>query len=187
MIKVTSNIDEFLKYYKGRIENFKNMLENIAEKLAQRMSQDMKALIYSETSTWSPDAENNDETGKMAYHRGKEISVEINHIGNGVRVVLGENLDKHEMSNGSLVNPLYFIEFGFGVRGESKPAHNHEKVNWEYNKRNRQEAWGYQGWDGKIHISDGIVGTNFMYRTMDDYRTNWKKYLKELLEEQANG
>ena len=159
------------------------------------MSEDMKAIIRNQMYVWSPDADNNDETGKMAYHRDKiEGMFQIENLGNNsVRVSIGENLQKHELSDGTLVNPAYFIEFGFGVRGQKSPAKNHEKYGWEYNLNNHDESgfplpspWVYEGWDGGFHTSDGTVGTNFMYLTIQKYKDNWLKYLKELMES-ANG
>ncbi len=194
MIKVTSNIDGFLKNYRTRVGNFKAMLNTLAVKLAQRMSADMKDLIFKETSIWSPDADDNDETGKIAWHRGKDILFDIQQLGNNaVRVSIGENLEKHEMSDGKLVNPIYFIEFGFGLRGQQSSATNHSKVGWEYNVNNHTKGgyppspWVYEGWDGELHTSDGTKGINFMYRTIDKYRIGWKQYLKELMTEIGNG
>ena len=188
MITVNSNINEFLENYRKRVANFKTVLNSIAQKLAERMSADMKKIIFDETYTWSPDAEDNDETGKMAYHRGVDISFDITSIGdNAVRVSIGGNLDKHEMSDGTMVNPIYFIEFGFGLRGKENPATNHSKFGWEYNKNSHNDAWWYEGWDGEWHLSDGAKGTNFMYRTIDAYRNGWKQYLKEIMTEIKNG
>jgi hypothetical protein len=194
MIRVKSNIDGFLKNYQKKIGNFKTSLNSLARKLAERMSADMKDIIVKETYTWSPDAEGNDETGKMAYHRGIDISFDITNIGdNGVRVSIGNNLQKHIMSDGTIVNPIYFIEFGFGVRGQQNPATNHSKFGWEYNINGRTKGgeppspWWYEGWDGEYHLSDGTKGTNFMYRTIDKYRNGWKQYLKELMTEIENG
>lgn len=187
MITVKSNINEFLKNYRKRVGNFKSTLNVLAQKLAERMSADMKDIIFKETYTWSPDAEGNDETGKMAYHRGVDIAFDITSIGdNAVRVSIGENLQKHEMENGALVNPIYFIEFGFGLRGQENPATNHSRFGWEYNKNYHNGAWSYEGFDGEYHISDGTQGTNFMYRTIDKYRNGWQQYLKELMTEIEN-
>ena len=194
MITVKSNINEFLKNYRKKVANFKSTLNVLAEKLAERMSADMKDIIFKETYTWSPDADNNDETGKMAYHRGVDIAFDITSIGNNaVRVSIGENLSKHEMKNGDIVNPIYFIEFGFGVRGQRNPATNHSKFGWEYNLNNHTEGgdpdspWWYEGFDGEYHLSDGTKGINFMYRTIDKYRNGWQQYLKELMTEINNG
>lgn len=194
MITVKSNINEFLKTYRKKVGNFKTMLNSIAKKLAERMSADMKKIIFEETYTWSPDADDNDETGKMAFHRGVDIAFDITSIGdNAVRVSIGNNLQQHEMTDGTMVNPIYFIEFGFGVRGQQSPAPNHSKFGWEYNINGHTKGgyppspWAYEGWDGEWHLSDGTKGTNFMYRTIDAYRNGWRQYLKELMAEIGNG
>lgn len=188
MITVKSNIDKFLKNYRKKVEARKSVLNGIAEKLAKKMSNDMKDIIKREMYVWSPDADNNDETGKMAYHRSKiDNMFSIESLGyNSVRVSIGDNLQKHDMGDGNLVNPAYFIEFGFGLRGQANPANNHEKYGWKYNLNSHNDAWYYEGWDGEFHISDGTVGTNFMYNTIQEYRNNWKKYLNELMAEAKN-
>lgn len=199
MIKVSSNINEFLKHYKKRVSNFKDMLENIAEKLAKRMSEDMYKEIQENEAMWAPfnpETEQN-ERGKMGTYKGKSFDFwfEINSMGeNAVRVSIGEKIKPHEMSDHSLVNPAYFIEFGFGIIGQQSPAKNAELYGWSYNKNNHSkynnppdDPWIYEGFDHWLRQSRGAEGINFMYRTIDKYRNGWKYYLKELLEEQANG
>ena len=67
------------------------------------------------------------------------------------------------MSDGTLVNPAFFIEFGFGILGEKAPMKDHEKCEWEYNINGHTKGWSYLGRDGDFHGSKGRVGTNFMY------------------------
>ena len=197
MITVTSNIDEFLKHYQKRIQNFKSFLGTIAEKLANRMAHDMYEIIQKTENVWAIDDKSNfhDETGKMGFHtsKGFDYWFEIQPTSEtSIRVSVGEKVTPHKMKDGTRVNPAYFIEFGFGVAGQKKPMENATKLNWKYNVNNHKEGgippspWAYTGFDGEMYISDGAIGTNFMYNTFEDYRNNWKQYLKELME-QANG
>ena len=192
MIKVNSNIKDFLKNYKKKVDKLKTALLGIAEKLAKKMSEDMYKEIQRTEDVWAiyePENEQ-DETGKMAYHKGKSFDYwfTIESIdNNSVKVSIGDNARKHVMSDEAIVNPAFFIEFGFGIVGQSNPMKNSEAYSWIYNRNHHITAWGYAGWDGKGHISKGAEGTNFMYNTIQKYKDNWNSYLKELLEEQANG
>lgn len=177
MIKVSSNINEFLKHYKKRIHNFKDMLDNLAEKLARRMSDDMKNIIQSDRR-WQ-------EHGNLSQIDNVDFTIEkIN--GSTVKVSVGENLPKFKMTDGTLVNPAFFIEFGFGIVGENKPKEGKDRYGWEYNIRGHKESWFFW-YDGILMESEGREGVNFIYQTMDNYRKNLQKYIKELLEGQENG
>lgn len=187
MIKIKSNIDSFLNKYRKKCETFKTSLREVAEKLAKRMSEDMFDIISKNEDVWAiNDKDNfNDESGKMAFHKGKNLEdwFTIESIGdNAMRVSIGDNLRKHEMEDGSLVNPAYFVEFGFGIVGQDNPMKNADRYNWRYNKNGHIEAWTYEGWDGLLHESSGAKGINFMYNTIQDYKNNWLKYLNELME-----
>lgn len=176
MIKVTSNINEFLKNYKKKIDNFNTRLSVIAEKLAKKMSDDMKQFIQ-RNKRWQ-------EHGNLS--KISDVNFRIENLNNNsVRVHIGENLPKFIMQDGTLVNPAFFIEFGFGIAGENKPMQNHEKYQWEYNIKGHKESWFFW-YEGILMESEGREGINFIYLTLDEYRKNWKQYLKELME-QNNG
>jgi hypothetical protein len=198
MISIKSNIKEFLQNYRKKVANFKVVLNSIAEKLATRMAHDMYDEIARTENVWAIDDKPNfhDETGKMGFHTGKgfEYWFDIQPTSeSSVRVSIGEKIIPHRMEDESLVNPAYFIEFGFGVVGQRNPMKNADVYNWKYNINNHTEGgfpsspWAYSGFDGKVHISDGAKGINFMYNTIQRYKDNWQQYLKELLKEQANG
>lgn len=172
MITVKSNINEFLKNYKKRIANFKIMLNQLAVKLAERMSEDMKKRIQEDTR-WK-------EHGNLSTINNVDFTIEP--IGeNSVKVIVGKNLPKFEMSDGTLVNPAFFIEFGFGIEGQDKPKENHDKYNWQYNIRGHEDSWFFW-YDGILMESKGREGINFIYNVLEEYRTNWQQYLKELME-----
>ena len=177
MITVTSNIEEFLKHYKKRIQNFNDELGSIAEKLAKRMSEDMKRLIQSDRR-WQ-------EHGNLSIINDVDFRIEKLST-NSVKVFIGENLPKFIMTDGTLVNPSFFIEFGFGIVGEQKPKEGSKKHNWEYNINRHKESWFFW-YNGILMESEGREGLNFIYNTIQRYKDNWTSYLKELLEEQANG
>lgn len=178
-LKISSNIDKVLKSFGKKYKAIKTTLENIAEKLAERMSEDMKNEIVSHRSTWA-------EKGSMDYI--DQINFDIVKTGNNsVRVSIGENLPKHEMTDGTLVNPVYFIEFGFGIVGEAKPKKNAELYDWEYNINDHQDAWVFFGRDEKFHTTKGREGLNFLYKTMLDYKERWKDYIIDMIKGNENG
>lgn len=182
MIRVKSNIKGFLKAYRKKVENVKSILNGFAEKLAQRMSEDMLDEILTTKATWAPNELQQDETGKMGTI--EDVKFEIVSTSNtSVKVVIGENLPKHKMSDGNVVNPVYFIEFGFGIMGKENPQEKAEDFGWIYNKEGHEVAWWYKGFDNKSHYSKGAVGINFLYRTIDKYKKDWKDYLIQLLNE----
>ena len=191
MITVKSNINEFLKNYRKRVGNFKSTLNVFAKKLAERMSADMAYEIARTRHIWT-------EEGNLDKVSGVDFS--ITNIGdNAVRVSIGENLEKFEMKDGTLVNPIYFIEFGFGIAGQKNPQDEHSKFGWEYNIRGHKGAWYYYDrtisppegaddkWKPQMLRSEGRQGSNFMYNVIETYKTNWQQYLKELMTEIGNG
>jgi hypothetical protein len=180
MITVKSNISEFLKNYRKRVGNFKNTLNVLAEKLAQRMSQDMAYEITSKKFVWV-------EEGNLSLVSAVDFDIE--HIGdNAVRVTIGDNLGVIGMNDGTLVNPLYFIEFGFGIVGKNKPMQGHSEKGWEYDiKDHGEKGWYFYDNYGELVHTQGREGINFLYNTIQDYRNNWRQYLKELMTEIGNG
>ena len=192
MITISSNINDFLKAYKKRVEKIKEILLGIAEKLANKMAQDMYAEINRTENIWAIEQTEaqHDESGKMGFHKGKSFDYwfDIQLLeNNSARVSIGQKAETHKLKDGTIVNPAFFIEFGFGIVGQNNPAKNAEAVGWVYNKNNHEEAWQYTGWDFLDHISDGAKGVNFMYNTIEKHRGNWSNYLKELFKEQMNG
>lgn len=179
MITIRSNIDKFLDNYRKKTSAVKTSLTNIAEKLAQKMSTDMAFEISQLRYVWV-------EEGNLS--TVSNIDFDINVVGtNSVRVSIGNNLTPFEMSDGTLVNPVYFIEFGFGIVGENNPKENHAKYDWEYNINGHEGAWYYRGLNGELLESSGREGINFMYRVIQNYKYNWKNYLNELIGEFERG
>lgn len=187
MITIKSNIKEFLKAYRERVDKVKNVLNTFAEKLAERMREDMNQAIISSKAIWAPVVESDnpkekqDERGKMGTY--SSIPISISSIGeNAVRVSIGDTLRPHTMKDGKVVNPAFFIEFGFGIIGQNNPMQNANEFGWIYNKSGHQEAWWYVGFDGGFRLSAGAKGINFMYNTIQRYKEGWKKFLQELME-----
>ena len=178
MVTIKSNIDKFLQNYRKRIESFKIILYNIANKLADKMIKSMKDQIKRDFYTWW-------EFGSyVEIEEFDNISFDITQLDEtSIRIDIGKNLPLFEMSDGALVNPAFFIEFGFGIVGQNNPKKNHEVFNWEYNINGHTKGWVYMGRDGAFHGSKGKLGINFMYNAQQ----NAKKFLEEIMTEQGNG
>ena len=175
MITVKSNIDKFLEYYKKKVSKFTSLLYTMAEKLANKMILFMKDEINRKHSTWY-------ELG--SYNDINNVDFEILNINEySIRIDIGKNLPKFEMSDGTLVNPAFFIEFGFGLVGQSNPQEKHEEFDWGYNINGHTKGWVYFGRDGKFHGSKGRAGINFMYNAQQKA----KEFLKEIMTEIKNG
>lgn len=176
MIRVKSNIKDFLKAYRKKVENVKSILNGFAEKLAQKMSEDMAYEITSKKFVWV-------EEGNLSLVSA--IDFDIEQVGeNAVRVTIGDNLGVIGMSDGNLVNPLYFIEFGFGIVGKNNPMQGNEENDWEYDINGHGEkGWFFYDNYGQLVHTQGREGINFMYNTIQKYRTAWKDYLIQLLNE----
>lgn len=177
MIKLTSNVKQFSENYKKKAYQTTSALNGLAEKLAKRMSNDMKESIQKDRR-WQ-------EHGNLSRIDNVDFRSEIINS-NTVRVHIGENLPKFGMKDGTLVNPAFFIEFGFGIVGQQNPKQNHSAYNWEYNISGHKESWFFW-YDGILMESEGREGLNFIYNIMQEYKNNWKKYLSELILEMKNG
>lgn len=201
MIKVSSNINSFLKHYKKKVEAFKASLDDLAYKLAQKMSSDMAYEIASLRYVWT-------EEGNLDKVSGVDFNI-VKTSETSVRVTIGDSLPKITVGDSQIsrlrgrvpqeVNPVYFIEFGFGIAGERNPQKNHEEHGWEYNINQHKSAWFYYDstvvpaedgsgeWKPPLLRSEGRQGINFMYNTIEKYRGNWLMYVSELIKENYDG
>jgi hypothetical protein len=192
MIVVKTNIGEFIKRYQKKVDKFKSVLSTFAEKLAKKMCDDMLDAINRAKSDW------NEPQSFLDTLTINESTFNITISGNIAKVTIGENLPLRELGNTeysivakaqkpTYVNPIYFIEFGFGVVGEKKPSPHSKKFDWEYNinrhGRQTEDPWHYRDEMIDLQTSSGKEGINFMYNTIQKYREEWKNYFFELLEE----
>lgn len=177
MITIKSNINSFLKAYRKRINPIINVLPVFAEKLAKKMSEDMQNFIKTD-NRWK-------DNGNLS--RVNTVDFRTERLSdNSVRVFVGENLPQFEMRDGTMVNPAFFIEFGFGIVGENKPKQRADKYSWRYNINDRGDAWWFK-FDGEWFKTKGKEGLNFIYIIMDKYRNGWREYFEQLIREQGNG
>ena len=196
MITVKSNINEFLKNYKKKINSLAKVLNSLATRLAKKMSDDMLQEIKKAKSKW------NEPQSFLDTLQIDENIFSITISNNVARVSIGNNLPLRELGNTAYsisskaqkptyVNPMYFIEFGFGVIGQKKPSPHSNKYNWEYNINKHgqltEAPWKYYDEMIDLQSSSGKEGINFLYNTIQNYRTHWKQYLKELITEIGNG
>lgn len=190
MIGINSNIDKFINKYTKRVNAITKTLQEIAEKMAQRMSTDMALEISRNRTLWE------ESGGTMS--RIDSIDFDIRDNGKcGYIVEIGNNLPKVLVGDSKasalrqflgyepkLVNPIYFIEFGFGIIGENNQSPHHDEYGWYYNLNQHKDAWYYRD-SGNLFSSMGTKGINFMYNTIEKYRVDWKKYLFTLIKENS--
>lgn len=176
MINITSNIKTFLPNYLKKTNGFRMALQKFAYELAIMMSQDMQKMISGDIK-WQ-------ENGNMSTINNVSFRIEIL-SNNMVRVHIGENLPLIQMNNGTLVNPIFFIEFGFGIVGEQNPKENHENYGWDYNINQHTKKWFFR-YNGQLLSSEGREGLNFMYLKMQEYLVKWKVYFYELVARYSN-
>lgn len=176
MVDISSNIDNVLKSFKKKANAIKLSIKQIAEELANQMSIDMQNEINSTKSVWQDvEGSNMREISNVLF--------DIKHTKNGksVRIEIGSNLQPISMSDGSKVNPIYFIEFGFGIYGETIPSPHSVEHGWAYNINGHTTAWLFMGNDGEFHSTIGTQGINFIYNTMQKYKEKWKDIFFDLV------
>ena len=190
MITVRSNINEFLKGYTEKTNRLQAVLKNFAKKLAERMAEDMNSKIESSKSKWAEP--------QIFLDTLPKVDFDIKETGNNsVIIEIGNNLPKRKVGNTvysiypetqqeKFINPIFFIEFGFGVKGEQKPSEIYTTYGWKYNLNDHgsktENPWKFYDEMRSLRTSSGQEGINFMYNTIEEYKDKWKDYLKELLE-----
>lgn len=120
----------------------------------------MKEDILSKSSEWREQYSSLDAIDDI----GTDIEYEIKD--NVATIYIGRNTKPIEMKDGRTVNPYYFIEFGWGIRGEESPVNYHSQNGWEYNINGHIHAWWYVGSNGEPRASYGRTGIDFLYRAM---------------------
>ena len=171
MVSITSNINDVLKSLKSKQTRFKAIISNIALIVAQAVKDDMVAEINANISNWSKPYELISSVVKP------ESQIILVPTELGYRIEIGNNLGGLEMSDGGLVNPYYFIEFGYGIVGQNSPALKSSEYNWEYNINKHNNYWFFFGTDGKKHATKGRIGINFMYNAIQKNKNSWKNII----------
>lgn len=190
MILVKSNIDNLIKSFEKFRNAYKVSLETIAERLGKVMCEEMISEIERSRSIWLQPNGNLENVANIDYTITKSGE-------NFIRVTLGENLPLIKVGDTryslpqnkkiSYVNPLYFIEFGWGVIGEQNPKNGTTTYSWKYNinehGRQTENPFYFWGNDGMLVETQGREGVNFLYNTLEKYRTKWKQTLINLIKE----
>lgn len=190
MVVVKSNVDKVIKSFTKFRNAVKLSLEDIGEKIALLMVQDMQEEIERNRNVWLQPNGNLENVGYVDYTITK---IE----GNKIRVTLGDAMPLIQVGDTyfslphnqhtEYVNPLYFIEFGWGCVGEENPKQLAQRYSWEYNTNDHggvnPDPWGFYGNDGFLTETRGREGINFLYNTIQDYRDKWKTILVSLIKE----
>lgn len=173
------NIDLNTKTFKKKLQALQRTIDDTATSLAQlllqRMVKEMKEEIAINRSIWQQ------EGSELMYLDGEDIRYEWN--GRTGTIVVGEHTDKIIMEDGAEINPYMFIEFGFGLVGQSHPAKYYKANGWEYNINDHETGWTFRGVDGIDHYSEGNKGINFFYNIINKYRKEWKKIASQSLDQ----
>lgn len=190
MVVVSSNVDKVIKSFKKFRNAVQLTIDNIAERLAKAMVEDMQAEIEENRSIWLQPNGNLEKVVPISYTITRNDN-------NTIRVTLGDNLPLIKVGNTKYslphnqktdyVNPLYFIEFGWGVVGENNPKQGTTKYSWVYNTNEHgsetENPFYFWGNDGILVETQGRKGINFMYNTLERYREQWKYLLIYMIKE----
>jgi len=168
MIQIDSNIDKVLKSLKEKQKKLRIVISRISKIVAEQIKQDMIREIELTRSQWS---ESYERIGGVV---NPSNQITVNYNINGARISIGNSAEKLVMADGGTVNPYYFIEFGFGVIGETSPAKNSSIAGWEYNINKHSKGWYFTGTDEKSHKSYGRIGINFMYNAVQKNKHKWQ-------------
>lgn len=177
-VKLKSNYNNFMRH----IQNLPDMLDEstyfAVDSVMERLCEFMANEIQSQKDVWCQQWSTLELIdNQMPF--GTDIKYEIkDNVGT---IYIGRDTPKIEMSDGTMVNPYYFIEFGWGIRGEENPIRYHEQNQWSYNINDHTTAWWYIGYNGKPRASYGRQGIDFLYKAMQKFKPEFKKELgKEL-------
>lgn len=190
VVVVKSNVDKVIKSFQKFRNAYKVSLEKIAERLGEAMCGEMVNEIQKYRSIWLQPNGNLEKVGNISYSIQKSGE-------NSIKVILGDNLPLIKVGNTAYslphnkeekyVNPLYFIEFGWGVIGEQNPKEGATKYSWKYNTnehgRETENPFYFWGNDGILVETEGREGINFLYNVFEEYRTKWKQILIDLIKE----
>lgn len=167
MINIKSNIDNFIKQFKDKANKISSSIQETPKIIVQQMIEEMKSIIERERSVWTS------VSSPLEYVSGDDFTIE--QTSNSCVVYIGRNTNKIVAKDGARINPYFFIEFGFGIRGEKNPKTNHDLYGWKYNINKHERSWFYVGYDGEKHWTVGKEGTNFMYTTIQKYKNKWQE------------
>lgn len=185
MINIKSNINDFIKRFDNRIKKVNNSLENIAYRIAQEMSNDMMREISLNRFVWLQQGSELENIGAIDFNILKTGN-------NSVIVSIGESLPKIRVGESVSskkrgqpiqdINPMFFVEFGFGIIGEQRPK-NTMSYEWEYNINDRNNSWYFKGRFDELYKTSGGEGINFMFNTIIKYRNKWKEIVMREIKE----
>lgn len=184
-IKIKSNFSEFAKRIRQIPELIDEAMRFAVEEVLERMQNDMKNEIESMRSVWLEKGSQLDYVDSIQ-HLGNDIEYEIS--GNSGIIYVGRNTMEIEMKDGRMVNPYFFIEFGYGIVGADNPVQYSSQSGWAYNVNGHRNSWSYAAWDSNpddprwIHTK-GRRGIDFFYRITRKYRENWKELAEAAIKE----
>ena len=99
------------------------------------------------------------------------------------KIKLGDNSGRLA-KDGTVVNPFYYYEFGFGIMGEGTYKNYFEAIQfgWAYDVN----LHCYAGWtykvNGTTYWTNGVNGLGFLQRTVDWYKDNKDKIISDALQ-----
>lgn len=183
-INLKSNYSQFMKRMQAIPRNIEIYSKEVVENILQRMCEDMKKKLSLASDLWK---DNGGLEQIYNIHGGTDVEYEIGGNGKSGTIYIGRNTSKIIVGKNdkqNTVNPYLFIQFGFGLSGEEKPAEYAVQRGWEYNVNKHTKAWVYMGINGKKQYTTGQVGYDFFYSVLKKYRKEWKKIAEEALFEQ---
>ena len=181
MINIKSNIRNVRKSFQKYVSQFNNKLNKAIEYITATFYEEIVKNVNQclpdpvRDSALSNDIEVDD------YSFMYDIVIEkVNDL--YYKIKLGENSGR-KAKDGSIVNPFYYYEFGFGFVGLGG-FDNYDKAfefGWDYDVNNHGSAgWNYKI-NGQTYWTSGLNGLGFLQKTIDWYKENKEQILKDAI------
>lgn len=180
MINIKSNIRTVRKSFQKYVGKFNNKLSQVIEYVTNQFYDELvkninKFLPNPVRNILTNEIEEDDYSFMYDINIQKENDLLF-------KIKLGEN-SLRKASDGNLVNPFYYYEFGFGIMGEGTYKNYSDAIQfgWSYDVNNHSYAgWTYKV-NGMTYWTNGVNGLGFLQETVDWYKENKEQILQDAI------
>lgn len=173
MLKIKSNIKTFNRKFAKFTNNFNKKIEKAIEDITNQFYNQ----IVTNINLYLPDPKQVDD---FSFMYDINITKENDML---FLIKLGENSGR-VATDGTIVNPFYYFEFGFGMVGLGGFS-NYDKAfdfGWDYDVNNHSYFGWYYKINGVNYWTDGFEGLGFLQKTVNWYKDNKEEIIKNALE-----